>query len=272
MFREKLRQLTPLYSPLDVLYQQEYSGPYEDLSYEDENCVVIAALKDGKITGYGRPVVAVGTDRALKIKIRKLYDVSQDICYMDFLENNRLSAVSRFLIQQGLTAKPYFTQVINLRKTEDQLHTHIRKSYKSLCNKETVDISIIPVLKETHFEMHDRKTRSDKTWDVQDNMISKGQAFVLANEYETSAALFYCNKYSGYYACSATRGGKTHPLIWEAMKILKKKGCRTFELGEQVFTGDQKLENISRFKSGFGGYCQTRLMLGSIDWKKKKTT
>ncbi len=270
MFRRRLQGLTPLLSSLDIQYQQEYSGPYEDLSYEDDNCIVIAAIKNNKITGYGRPVVMIGTDRALKTQIRRLYDVSQDIYCMDFLENNRLSAVSRFLLQYGLAAMPYFTQIIDLRKSERGLHASIRKSYKSLCNKDDVGISVIPILKENHLELHGRQTRSDKTWELQDNMVNEGEAFVLSNKQNTAAALFYHNKYSAYYACSATRGGTAHSLIWEAIKRLKKKGCQSFEIGEQVLFGDEKLVNISKFKSGYGGCTKTRLIIGEKNGRDKK--
>lgn len=260
-FTEKLQRLTPLYSALDIAYQQEYSGLYKDLSYRDDNCVVIAAIKEGGITGYGRPVVALGTDRALKTQIRRLYDASQDICYIDFLENNRLSAVSRFLLQKGLTAVPYFTQIINLQKPIEELHCHIRKSYKSLCNKNNIKVSVIPILRNIHFGMHGRATRNENTWDLQGRMIADGEAFVLVNKEETAGALFYHNKYSAYYACAASEGGQTHPLVWQAIKILKEKRCRTFELGEQVLSGDNKLTNISKFKSGFGGFTQVRMVI-----------
>ncbi len=269
MFKERLQRLTPLLSAMDVLYQQEYSGPYKDLSYSDNDCIVIAAVKKGVITGYGRPVVMIGTDKALKTQIERLYDVSQDICYMDFLENNRLSAVSRFLMQRGLSAVPYFTQMIDLRKTIEELHTHIRKSYKSICNKSNVGFSVMDVLRDVHIEMHGRETRSLETWKTQGKMISGGEAFVLADEHETAAALFYYNKFSAYYACAASRGGHTHPIIWEAIKILKERGCHTLELGEQTFWGHEKNINISRFKSGFGGSCRMRLLITDNKWKEQ---
>lgn len=269
--KERLQWLTPLYSEIDLRYQNEYSGPYKDLSFCDDNCIVIAAEKKGVITGYGRPVVMLGTDKALKAQIERLYDISPDILFMDFLENNRLSAVSRFLMQQGLIAEPYFTQIINLRKTEEELHTHIRKSYKSICNSKEIEFSVIEVLKEVHAEMHGKATRNSETWKLQDKMVSSGQAFVLADKGETCAALFYHNKHSAYYACSASReGGRTHPVIWEAMKVLKSRGCKTLELGEQNFFGHEKNVNISRFKSGFGGECYTRLIIRKNEWKEEE--
>lgn len=213
----------------------------------------------------------IGTDRALKTQIERLYDISPNIVFMDFLENNRLSAVSRFLMQQGLIAEPYLTQIINLRKTEEELHSHIRKSYKSLCNKGDIEFSVIQVLKEVHREMHGEATRNDETWKLQDKMVSAGTAFVLADKAETCAALFYYNKHTAYYACSASRdNGKTHPLIWEAIKILKAKGVKSLELGEQNYYGHQKNVNISRFKSGFGGACYTRLLVKQNKWKEEE--
>ena len=267
--KEKLRWLTALYSEIDLSYQQEYSGPYKDLSYQDDNCLVIASEKDGKITGYGRPVVMLGSDSNLKKQMERLYDISPDITYMDFLGGNRASMASRFLMQKGLVSEPYFTQIINLRKSAEELHANIRKSYKSICNSKEIDFSVIEVLKEVHFEMHGKSTRNKQTWRYQDKMISAGKAFVLADKDETCAALFYHNEHSAYYACSASRdGGKTHPIIWKAMQILKERGCKTLELGEQNFFGHEKNVNISRFKSGFGGDCFTRLLIKQNKWKE----
>lgn len=267
--KEKLRWLTPLYSGVDLSYQQEYSGPYKDLGFRDDDCIVIAAEKDGEITGYGRPVVMMGTDKALKTHIERLYDISPNIVYMDFLENTKPSVVSRFLMQQGLIAEPYFTQIINLRKTVEELHVDIRKSYKSICNSKEIDFSVVEVLKEVHFEMHGKSTRNKQTWRWQDKMVSAGKAFVLADKDETCAALFYHNEHSAYYAVSASReGGRTHPIIWKAIQILKERGCKSLELGEQNFFGHEKNVNISRFKSGFGGACYTRLLIKPNQWKE----
>lgn len=268
--KERLQRLTPLYSTTDRLYQEEYSGPYKDLSYEDENCIVIAAEKEGRVTGFGRPVIMIGTDKALRTQAERLYDISTDILLMDFLEGGRISAASKFLMQKGLSAEPHFTQIISLKKSEEELHSNIRKSYKSICNSLDVEFSVMEVLKEVHAEMNG-ETRNSETWKLQGKMVSSGQAFVLSDKDETCAALFYHNKHSAYYACSASRdGGKTHPIIWKAIQILKERGCRTLELGEQTFWGHEKQMNISRFKSGFGGECHTRLIIKQNEWKDRE--
>ena len=122
-----LRQKTCLLSKIDIEYQQEYSGPYEDLSYYGDDCIVIAAIKDGKITGFGRPVIAIGTDKGLKVQFKRLYNISPDILYLDFLSEGRLSGASKFLLKRGLSGRPYYTQIVDLTKTEKELHGRFEK-------------------------------------------------------------------------------------------------------------------------------------------------
>lgn len=280
----KLEELTALYSPLDIEYSQVMSGPYEDLSYHGEDCTVIAGLKDGKISGGWRPVVAVGDDKSLKLHIERLYDICPNIYYMDFLIDGKLSVISQFLLRHGHRARPYYTQIIDLTKTEEELHAGLRKSYKSLVNKQDAYIPksqtgyYFSAFKAIHKHLHENKTiRPERTWEIQEGMIEQKQAFLVMldqdNENnEIAGALFYCNKYTCYYACSASfEGVNTHSVLWQAILFAKRLGCKIIELGEQVFRAGQimmdgkpateKHVNISKFKRGFGGECKTRLIL-----------
>jgi hypothetical protein len=260
---------SPLYSELGIEYQQAYDGPYEDLSYSVNGTTVIAGLKDGRITGFGRPVLAVG--KKLKFAAEELYRVSDDIWYRAY----EIDDFARFLLQKGYKATPYFTQVIDLSKTEAELHADVRKSYKSLLNKTYPEIICdIPGVLETIFyarrrfeyfkEIHYRdagqRTRSDKTWDIQYDQIMKGEAFLSFDGY--AGGFFIYNNHTCYYGvgCSV-EGAGSHALIWKAILHAKKLGCKYFEMGEQVFFGDEKLINISKFKRGFGGQTVMRLDL-----------
>lgn len=278
----RLRRDTCLLSPLDILYQQEYSGPYTDLSYYGDDCIVIAALKDDKITGFGRPVLAVGTDKSLKAQFQRLYDISHDILYMDLLWGGAVSAACKFLLQKGLVARPHFTQVIDLTKTEAELHVNLRKSYTSLINKDIEDCAIIDNLfwwhsctflecKKLHTSVRGAQTRSGKTWKYQWKMIDDFQAFAIVfprsmPQQLKTFGLFYYNDYNCYYAVAASATDScSHAILWKAILHAKFLGCKTFEMGEQVFSGDEKLVNISKFKRGFGGDCKTRLLIGEKD-------
>ena len=255
---KSLKQLTALYSPLDIEYNQAMSGSYSDLSVRGEDCEVIAGLKDGKINGFWRPMVAVGNDKALQTQIEKLWLISQDITYMDFLIGGELSVISRFLLKHGYQARPYYTQIIDKTKPIDVLHSEIRKSYKSLVAKdEQITYGTIDDYRIIH-DKYGKHKRDDRTWQIQAEMIEREEAFVLKDGSD-AAVLIYDNDYTTYYAGGRSDPEKnTHALLWQA--IIRSNG-NSFELGEQVFSGDPKLVNISYFKAGFGGQTMTRLVL-----------
>jgi len=252
----RLSELTALYSPLDVAYNQAMSGPYQDISYHGKDCTVIAGLKDGRIDGFWRPVVASGDAKALKLHIERLYDISRDIVYMDFLEGGRLSVISQFLLRRGYRARPYYTQIIDLTKTESQLHADLRKSYKSLVAKVGGSVIYIGGSIERFRNIHKKhhgNTRSDETWAIQEKMNC---LYVIKGD---SGAMFYRNGDSAYYASGT--GNNNHVCVWLGIRALEERDCKMLEMGEQVFSGDTKLVNISKFKRGFGGQTVTRLIL-----------
>lgn len=255
-----LEKLTALYSDLDIAYSQAMSGPYEDLSYHREDCTVIAGLKDGKITGFWRPVVAVGDDEAeLKLQIVRLYETSRHITYMDFIEDGQLSVISRFLLRQGYRARPYFTQIIDIRDME-VVRRNLRKSFKSLVNKtEGVNTTVFDKYYCLHREICGG-IRPAKTWQIQEEMVRTGKAFCVAGP--GAAILIYHNNYMAYYAGGRSLPGvDSHAVLYYAIETASQLRCKFFEMGEQVFSGDPKLVNISKFKAGFSGTAQLRLIL-----------
>ena len=254
----KLEELTALYSPLDIEYSQVMSGPYEDLSYHDGDTKVIAGLKGGRISGFWRPVVAVGGDKDLKLHIERLYDICPNIYYMDFLIDGKLSVISQILLRHGHKARPYYTQIIDLTKSEEELHADLRKSYKSLVNKlDNLYVMAVAQYK-GYCEVIKGKTRSDETWKIQEKIHP------ICCVREDSGCMFYKYKDGAYYFNGY--GSGSHSCVWWAIiKELKRTGCKYVEMGEQVFSGDPKLVNISKFKRGFGGTCQTRLILEKED-------
>jgi len=266
-----LSTLTALYSPLDIEYAQEMSGPYEDMSFHSDECTVIAAVKDEKMTGFWRPMVAVGDDKLLKSHIERLYDVCKDIKYMDFCIDGELSVISQFLLRQGYKATPYSTQVIDLTKSEPELKADLRKSYKSIVNKNPI-ISLIGDI-EPYRKLHAKmrgETRPPYSWFMQQKMLWNKSAFCILQSKAINpivvltqvGGLFYYNEHCCYYASGCSlEGENSHKVIWEAILHAKGLGCKEFEMGEQVFSGDKKLVNISKFKRGFGGETKTRMIL-----------
>jgi len=276
----KLEELTALYSPLDIEYSQAMSGEYEDLSFRNDEVTVIAGLKDGRISGFWRPVVAVGDERLQKLHIERLYDICRNIYYMDFLIDGKLSVISQFLLRYGHKARPYYTQIIDLTKSEEELHADLRKSYKSLVNwgqnEDNAHLTYLDYngvkdayrhwerFQRLHKEVSGKQTRSDKTWNIQCQQLEMNEAFSILMYIDkeiVAGGFFNCNQFSCYYGVGKTRRGiDSHALLYEAILFAKLLGCKTFEMGKQVFSSDEKLVNISKFKRGFGGTTKTRLI------------
>ena len=109
-------------------------------------------------------------------------------------------------------------------------------------------------MKTLHHKVVGRKTRSDKTWEIQQRMFSTHHLFCIIEGKMLAGGIFYHNNDNCYYAVSCTtKGHQLHAIIWNAIKCSKALGNRTLEMGEQVFSGDKKHIDISKFKAGFGG-------------------
>lgn len=274
----------PLYSKLGIEYQQAYSGLYKDLSFRVGDSRMVIAIKNGQLSGFGRPAVCFGDTKPLLPAFRKLYAANPNIWYMDWLKGGTLDEISRFLLKQDLVPKPYYTQIVDLTQSVDELHRQMRKSYKNLANKEAWAITtiaqlwwlwepgapkptemntIIESFRQLHRKIAGRETRNKLTWYLQSKMILSREAFIVTNSDKTAMGLFIYDSDTCYYGVAASEPTVTsHAIIWEAIKWAKQLGCKELDMGEQIFRGDEKLVNISKFKRGFGGKTKLRLIFG----------
>ena len=238
---------TALYTELDRRYSESMSGPYQDLSTES----TVAAIHGGKITGYWRPVIIVDNHMD---EIRRLWDVSREILYVDY---QPVSAASKWLLSHGYEASPYYTHVIDIR---NHVWSDIRKSYQNLINRDLQNCVIrkdVMSFMKLHQELSGRKTRPPKSWKIQQKMVDKDEAFLVRNE--TGGVLIMTGPTWAYYA-SGKCNGNSHALIYAAIEECKRRGIRYLEMGEQVYFGNEKMVNISNFKRGFGGKTIMRLI------------
>lgn len=260
----KLSEITALYSDLDWQYNNAMSGPYIDYRAKTEDGETVAGLKDGKMSGAWRPMVCVGSDKWQKSEIRRLWEISQDIYFMDFLIDGKLSEVSRFLLKKGYRARPVYTQVIDLEKPLEVTKSELRKSYKSLVNKND-GIKLIDIHEyRTQHEIAKRKFRLEKTWKLQHLMKP-----IILRQGDCAVMFYQNNEGLAYYASAV--GDNAHALIWEVIRRAYNFAFCFVELGEQVYrTGQimmdgkpasEKHVNIAMFKAGFGGRTVMRLIL-----------
>lgn len=193
-------------------------------------------------------------------------------------ERNTLNSFEILLLTLGAKTQQKFTQYLNIRPSLEDLKREVRKSYKSLINwgvkniqfnileQQTIETAKFMAFKELHIQVAGRQTRSDETWLKQIEMIKNDEAFAILGHLDgklVTASLFNYFQDHCYYSVSASirelfDKPLLHSSIWKAIELAKAKGCKEFELGEQVFpstSGVNKKEiDISYFKRGFGGY------------------
>ena len=250
----KLSDYTALYSPEDLAYAQSLSGPFEDLCWFGDDGVCIAGKKDGRITGFWRPVVVFGDEKTQKLCIEALWQDSQDILYEDYLAGGVLSPISKFLLRHNYRAVPHYVQVVDLRNEHD-MHAGLRRSYRSLVTKASgiseCDVMEMRVL----HKAVKGDTRPIATWEIQEQM----QTLCLMDTDHGCTVMFYYNDTWAYYASAA--GPNTHACIWQALLALRDRGVKYCEMGTQEYHGPDKAVGISKFKAGFSGRTEVRLLL-----------
>ena len=100
-----------------------------------------------------------------------------------------------------------------------------------------------------HFELSERKTKSDRCWEILKEFILNKKAFLV--KYKNEYVYFFISKEFSYYginACSRKSDICTI-LIYEAFLFLKKYGCNFIYMYHYINDNiDIKLNNISFFK------------------------
>lgn len=175
------------------------------------------------------------------------------------------SAVPRV---QELAEATWQTRVIDLSLDEAELWRGVRKSYHAIIHKAERDLSIAEwfapcaceVARDVHRQAAGRETRSSVTWSLMQDWIALRRGLMVGAErkgvHDSALAFVYVIVWGSwaYYASGASLElNVQHALIWRAMKELKARGVRYFEIGWQGHAQDDKGKAIEFFKTGFGG-------------------
>jgi hypothetical protein len=170
-----------------------------------------------------------------------------------------------------LASADWQTRVVDLSVSEAELWRGVRRSYHSLIRKaerdfvlrvvdwtsESDSCSGVESAMRLHRLVAKRQTRSLSTWTSQFLWMINGQAaLVVAHQKQVEEGFVYCVIHGAwaYYHSSAThKDNLNHALLWHAMKALKARGVRWFEVGWQGEAKDAKGKAIEFFKSGWPG-------------------
>lgn len=243
-----------------------------------------------ELSGFGRPLVyyqAAGirpTERdgaasVLKPELNRLFDLYPVTVARHLELGPTLGPLGRYLLARGATAQTTFSQVIDLSRPLEMLREEFRGSYKSLLNWGEKNLTLriitannvapadIEAFRRLHIAAAGRETRSERSWELQGDMIRQREAFAVfaALDGELVSAALFCHsaKYC-YYGVSASKRELFdkplgHSVLWKAIIHAKELACHWFEIGEQLFPNHGETKptpkelGIAAFKKGFGG-------------------
>ena len=167
---------------------------------------------------------------------------------------------------------------IDLSQTPEAIRMSFRNSYKPLINwgKKNITVEIFDSknndrdkfmqFKSFHIEVAGRQTRSDETWELQYDAISKGDAYLVLGYFQAklvTAVYVIFGKAWAYYGVGvndrelmAENLPIAHYSMMVAINKAKDMGLKFFDMGSiSVVEGEEKLNAIAKFKKGFSNTC-----------------
>lgn len=213
-------------------------------------------------------------DNNIKVKNGKILDSFLISITPDLLKSNRFE---KFVFTNSRVT-PRFNRVIDLGLGIDSITSKYSKTVIKSVSENNLEFQIIDKhsskelieeevkkLGKLHIESAGRQTRSEKSWQLQSEMIARGNGFLVSgyrNGLIKTSAFFMTNSNSAFYGVSASisnRSGESfsHKLIDCGIDYLCKNEFSKLWLGEQhSYISDEvtlKERNIELFKSFFGG-------------------
>lgn len=169
---------------------------------------------------------------------------------------------------------------VDLRKSEFEIFANIRKSYKSLVNKQTRshELKIMNSnnfsfdewlrFKDLHFYVSGRQTRNQKTWNIQAEELASGNAYLvyaLQNGKMIGGTYVIKSGSQAYYGVGAYIRNNpnlmcSHALQYLAILEAKNAGLITYIIGNACVENNyllysEKEKSIANFKRGYAdGY------------------
>jgi hypothetical protein len=182
------------------------------------------------------------------------------------------------LKKKNFKVKQNFSMFINLKEKAENLRKNLRKSYKSLINKEKKKNKILfssqKLFNENHFNdwinlyssalLRGGKKLDNETIKLKEKALINNDLFIsLAYDGENllGGMSFNINKYYVSYSAAANNTNIEkdrsravgHLLLWETIIELKKSKYSFLDLGSfSENIQNEKLKNINKFKRGFG--------------------
>jgi len=303
-FYNKTNYVPVIYQHSYIDYQETYFKDvydlFEDLSliiYEDNLlCIwpISIGYKDNKfiVNTFGEnimPPLFVKNTSANKKKLiyKKIYKITETFIrklkiinpkYVEpYIHNNGISKWFSICSDKAKSIDSKFLSFLNLNEDIVEIKKNFRKSFKSLLNikndklklyKLKIDINKWNEIKDLHFQVAGRKTRSDDTWINQFEALKNNEAFSIYIENEKNeiigASYFNCSRDECYYSMGAynkkyLKDNISHIIQYNAIKEMKNRNIKWYKIGVLDLklanhNYEKKNQTISLFKSGFSSH------------------
>ena len=226
-------------------------------------------------------------------KIMKKWGGGEIICCETIINSGASQWVKKLMEFGAKDVEVKWQAFVDLSLSSEEIQARIRRTKKNSISKgeDTYDVEIYDencdnlydIFEEFH-SLHKmiagRETRSQKTWDIQCDIVREGnkeigRSFLIfirdkVTKELAGAALFDCTPQSSYYCVAAydrSRFAKPVGHIVQAVAIDKMKamGIRWYELGERSYPGNKdvndKLVSIGHYKEGFATHLFPRVYM-----------
>jgi len=280
------------YTPSFIRYQESYFGIEDEsqIFFNDNRPVAVwpFAVKDGWATSNGSEVLPPLFVAGLPERVQK-HIITDCLNHLngtldrtghnqwwtnEVVRKDGISLWHRRVLEHG--GEPYPAQVelfVDLGWSYERIRTNIRKSYRSLLHSGKKDFDTIlgmniEPLHKLHIEVAGRITRSDETWERQQEAVDAGEAFVVylldKAECIVGGALFHRSRDEAAYAVGVYRrdlhdaplGHLAQAFAIEHMQVL---GLRWYYLGLRAYEANEKELQIAHFKEGWATHSFPRV-------------
>ncbi len=224
-------------------------------------------------------------DRCLTVleALCKLTDQKVLRC-VEYVDDRGVDGWHRKLMERGATVRSVAHELfVDLSMSTEDIKANLRKSYKSLLSMgdrlwqsgifARVGHDVFDEFRQLHFQVSGRATRSVETWNILEQAINCGDAFLVVLRDDkgnmVGGGLFYISRTEGLYAVgvydrSLFDKPLGHIVQMKAIEHMKTLGLRWHKLGERFYQGDsntptEKELSIAHFKEGFATHMFLRL-------------
>ena len=266
-----------------------FINEYFNNSFENQSLVVfmnneffiamISFSKDNILSFFGEPLYIIDNNEhsanlnlAYNVFYKKLSSIKKEHSFNKIYLYENTKIISKFC-DSIISNSHNYQMYIDLSQSEELIKMNIRKSFKSLINwgKKNLQIDIIDSnnldkikfnsFKDFHVKVSGRKTRSDKTWDLQYDAIRNNEAYLTLgnlNGVLVSGAYIAHGTDIAYYGVAvndrelmAENLPIGHSILFQSIILAKKKGLNKFIVGDYNFVEDEKINAITKYKKGF---------------------